>query len=61
MNLFYMALFGLVAFIAIWVLFVAPAERRYHERKLALVKKRIEDREANRQSKQEGAVEAEAD
>jgi predicted MFS family arabinose efflux permease len=34
MNLIYWAIIGLGAFVAIWMLFVVPAERRHHERKL---------------------------
>ncbi len=40
------AIIGLGAFVAIWLLFVVPAERRYHERKLELLQKRIEQRQA---------------
>lgn len=39
-----MAVIVLGAFIAIWIIFVVPAERRHHERKLELVRKRIEQR-----------------
>ena len=39
-----MAIIGLGAFVAIWIFFVAPAERRHHERKMDLVRKRIERR-----------------
>ena len=46
MNLIYWAIIGLGAFVAIWMLFVVPAERRHHERKLELVRKRIEERQA---------------
>lgn len=46
MSLIYLALLGLTAFIAIWILFVIPAERRYHERRLESLQKRIEKREA---------------
>ena len=45
MNMMYWAIIGLGAFVAIWMLFVVPAERRYHERKLALLQKRIEQRQ----------------
>ena len=44
MNYIYMAVIVLGAFIAIWIIFVVPAERRHHERKLELVRKRIEQR-----------------
>ena len=33
---------GLIA--VIWIAFVAPAERRYHEKKLQLLRERIEKR-----------------
>ena len=45
MRLVYWALLGLALFIAIWFLFVVPAERRHHERKLALVRRKIEQRQ----------------
>ncbi len=48
MNLMYWAIIGLGAFVAIWMLFVAPAERRHHERKLELLQKRIEQRRAQK-------------
>ncbi len=48
MNLIYWAIIGLGAFVAIWIFFVAPAERRHHERKLELVQKRIEERQARK-------------
>lgn len=46
MKLFYLAIFALAAFIAVWIFLVIPAERKHHERKLDLVRKRIEQREA---------------
>ncbi len=48
MDLIYWAIIGIGAFVAIWMLFVVPAERRYHERKLALLQKRIELRQAQK-------------
>ena len=48
MNLMYWALIGLGAFVAIWILFVAPAERRHHERKLELLQRKIEQRQAQK-------------
>lgn len=39
-----MAIIVLGAFVAIWVVFVIPAERRHHERKLELVRKRLDRR-----------------
>ena len=44
MNYIYMAIIGLGAFVAIWMIFVVPAERRHHERKMELVRKKIERR-----------------
>ena len=41
----------LVAFVAIWFFFVVPTERRHHERKLELVRKRIERRAEQDQDK----------
>ena len=46
MSLITWAIIVLGAFVAIWMLFVAPAERRHHERKLKLLEKRIEERQA---------------
>ena len=47
MDLMYWTMIVLGAFVAIWVLFVAPAERRHHERKLELLQKKIEQRQAS--------------
>ncbi len=47
MDLMYWALAGLGAFVVIWILFVAPAERRHHERKLELLQKKIEQHQAS--------------
>ena len=47
MDLMYWAMIVLVAFVAIWMLFVAPAERRHHERKLELLQKKIEQRQTS--------------
>lgn len=44
MNYVYMAIVVLGAFVAIWIIFVIPAERRHHERKMELVRKKIERR-----------------
>lgn len=46
MKLIYIALLILAAFIGVWVLFVIPAEKRHHERKLESLRKRIAKREA---------------
>jgi predicted MFS family arabinose efflux permease len=48
MNLIFVSIAVLAAFIAIWIFAVMPAERRHHERKLEMVRKRIEQREAAR-------------
>jgi len=45
----------LVAFVAVWLFVVVPAERRYHERKLEMVRKRIEQREATRMTEEESS------
>ncbi len=45
----YWAIIGLGAFIAVWILFVAPAERRHHERKLELLQKRIDRRQLQKE------------
>ncbi len=47
MDLIYWAMIVLGAFVAIWMLFVAPAERRHHERKLELLQKKIEQRQTS--------------
>ncbi len=39
-----MAIVGLGAFVAVWMFFVVPAERRHHERRMELVRKKIERR-----------------
>jgi hypothetical protein len=48
MNLILLTGAVLAAFVAVWVFFVVPAERRYHERKLEMLRRRIEQREAAR-------------
>ena len=45
MNLTYWAMIILGAFVAVWMLFVVPAERRHHERKLEILQKRIQKRQ----------------
>ena len=49
MDLMYWAIIGLGAFVVIWMLFVAPAERRHHERKLELLQRKIEKLEAQKE------------
>ena len=47
MNMIYWAIIVLGAFVAIWLLFVAPAERRHHKRKLAILQKKIDARQGS--------------
>lgn len=47
MKIISLALLVLIAFLAVWFLFVVPAERRHHERKLAMVEKQIKQRRLN--------------
>ena len=54
MNLVYWAIIGIGLFIAIWMLFVVPAERRHHERKLEIIQKRLEKRQTQTE-KDDGA------
>ena len=49
MRLIALALLALIAFVVVWIFVVAPAERRHHERRLAAIRKRIENRETARQ------------
>ena len=42
MSMIYWAIIGLGAFVAIWIIFVIPSERRHHERKLEIIRKRLE-------------------
>ena len=46
MDMIYWAILGLGVFIAIWFLFVVPSERRHHERKLEMLQRRIDKRQA---------------
>lgn len=57
MKLIYWAVLGLGAFVAIWMIFVIPSERRYHERKLENIRKRIEKRQAQADSGNHEAAE----
>jgi predicted MFS family arabinose efflux permease len=62
MNVMYWAIVGLGAFVAIWMLFVVPAERRHHERKLEMIQKKLEKRQARQnQENSESAVERDSD
>jgi len=56
MDLMYWAMIVLGAFVAIWMLFVAPAERRHHERKLELLQKKIEQRQASNNKENSDAM-----
>jgi membrane protein YdbS with pleckstrin-like domain len=49
MNIMYWAIIVLGAFVAVWMLFVVPAERRHHERKLEVIQKRLEKRQAQQE------------
>lgn len=55
MKLLLLSIAVLAAFVAIWVFFVVPAERRHHERKLEMLRKRIEKRETSEQKQTESA------
>lgn len=51
MNVSVVGLLAAVALIVvIWFAFVAPSERRYHQRKLKLMQERIEKREERRRA-----------
>ncbi len=47
MDMIYWAILGLGVFIAIWFLLVVPSERRHHERKLEMLQRRIDKRQAH--------------
>ena len=49
MNLIYIAILALGAFVAIWMFVVVPSERKHHERKLEALRKQIEKRESSKQ------------
>jgi hypothetical protein len=55
MKLILISIAVLAAFVAVWFFFVVPAERRHHERKLEMVKKRIEKREAANRDQSESS------
>ena len=52
MKLLYIAIAVLAAFLAVWILYVVPAERRHHERKLAALQRQIEKRTATQDEAQ---------
>ena len=56
MNIILLSIAVLAAFVAIWFFFVAPAERRHHERKLEMLRKRIENREVTGQEPVESTI-----
>ncbi len=56
MDLMVWAIIVLGAFVAIWMLFVAPAERRHHERKMGLLQKKIEQRQASNNKENSDAL-----
>lgn len=55
MKLIYIAMLALGAFVAIWMFFVVPAERKHHDRKLEALRKQIEKREASKEEEQKYA------
>lgn len=57
MKIILLSIAVLAAFVAVWFFFVVPAERRYHERKLEMVRKRIEKRAATGQAQVESSDE----
>ena len=52
MNLIYIAILALGAFVAIWMFVVVPSERKHHERKLEALRKQIEKRESSSQEQE---------
>lgn len=46
LTLVYGFLIGIGLFVLVWFVFVVPSEKRDHERRLALVRKRLAEREA---------------
>ena len=56
MDLMVWAMIVLGAFVAIWMLFVAPAERRHHERKLELLQRKIKQRQASNNQENSDAL-----
>ena len=53
MRLLLLSIAVLAAFVAVWFFFVVPAERRHHERKLEMLRKRIEKREGTEKEQAE--------
>lgn len=56
MDLIYWAIIGIGLFVAIWFLFVVPAERRHHERKLEMIQKKLEKRQAQAEENGDSAT-----
>ena len=56
MNLLYIALLVLGAFVAIWMFVVVPSERKHHERKLESIRKQIEKRQVANEESQKYAA-----
>lgn len=56
MNIMYWAIIVLGAFVAIWMLFVVPAERRHHERKLEVIRKRLEKRQTQQEQENDSSM-----
>ncbi len=61
MKLIYIAILALAAFVAIWMFFVVPAERKHHERKLEALRKQIEKRESTTAEDEKYAARAGSD
>ena len=59
LTLVYGFLIGIGLFVLVWFVFVVPMERRDHERRLALVRTRLAEREA-RAAEREGASDGKA-
>jgi cell division protein FtsL len=52
MKIIYLAILALAVFVAIWIFVVVPAEKKHHERKLEIIRKRIEKRETQSDEQQ---------
>lgn len=60
LTLVYGFLIGIGLFLLVWFVFVAPAERRDHERRLELVRKRLAEREARAADGEDSSSERQA-
>ena len=56
MDIIYWVILGMGTFVAIWMLFVAPSERRHHERKLKMLQKKIDARQARKNEDNDDAA-----